>query len=274
MSLGTPVPEWKPPPRPFAAREEQYRWDAGRLDVCCDVAKLPDWAQPVLVGKSCSLVPLHVGHAEVLFDAFMTSKASSTTTTEDVFKYLNHGPYTQAEQLQDWIAKTAVANKDFIPMAILDGPDPSAQPVGYVCYLAISPSRGSVEVGHVTFSPLLQRTRAATEVHFLLMQHAFELGYRRYEWKCNSLNMPSRRAAQRFGFSFEGVLRQVAVVKGHNRDTAYFSILDSEWPQLKVAFETYLADSNFDTATGGQLQSLSALTKPLLAKRDPCLEDA
>mmetsp|Transcript_38079 Transcript_38079/g.69356 ORF Transcript_38079/g.69356 Transcript_38079/m.69356 type:complete len:256 (+) Transcript_38079:67-834(+) len=248
--LGTPVPDWKPPQRPFAALEEDYRRDAADRNVCHghDLAKLPQWAQPVIVGKTCSLVPLHVGHAEALLDAFLTPKSSATTTTEDIFKYLNHGPYTQADGLRDWIARNAVANEDYVAMAVLDGPGPSSKPIGYIMYMAICPEKGSVEVGHVTFSPLLQRTRAATEVHFLLMQYAFQLGYRRYEWKCNSLNMPSRRAAQRFGFSFEGILRQAAVVKGHNRDTAYFSILDSEWPSLKAAFEAYLEDGNFDAS--------------------------
>ena len=126
-----------------------------------------------------------------------------------------------------------------------------------------TPPSGSIEVGHLNFSPLLQRTPAATEAMYLMMRHAFELGYRRYEWKCNALNTPSRLAAQRLGLSFEGIFRQHTVVKGRNRDTAWYAAIDSEWPELRRAFESWLDPANFDDE-GGQVLRLSQLTAPLL----------
>jgi RimJ/RimL family protein N-acetyltransferase len=125
------------------------------------------------------------------------------------------------------------------------------------------PASGSIEVGHLHFSPLLQRTPAATEAMYLMMRHAFELGYRRYEWKCDALNAPSRAAARRLGFSFEGIFRQATVYKGRNRDTAWYAVLDKEWPALCAAFERWLDPSNFD-ADGHQRARLSALTAPLV----------
>ena len=113
----------------------------------------------------------------------------------------------------------------------------SGRPLGIASYLRIHPAEGSIEVGHIHFSPLLQRTKSATESMFLMMQWAFEAGYRRYEWKCNALNLASRRAAQRLGFSFEGIFRQMMIVKGRNRDTAWFAAIDSKWHALKTAFE-------------------------------------
>ena len=136
--------------------------------------------------------------------------------------------------------------------------------MGIASHMRIDPSNGVIEVGHLAYSPLLQRTQAATEAMFLMMERGFALGYRRYEWKCHSLNQPSRQAAQRLGFSFEGVFRQAAVVKRRNRDTAWYSIIDGEWPALREAYRRWLAPENFDTE-GRQRQSLSALTQPLLA---------
>ncbi|MCE9527168.1 MAG: GNAT family N-acetyltransferase, partial [Planctomycetales bacterium] len=129
--------------------------------------------------------------------------------------------------------------------------------------LRIDPRHGSIEVGHLMFSPLLQGRPAATEAMYLMMKRAFELGYRRYEWKCNSLNEPSRRAAQRLGLSYEGLFRQAAVVKRRNRDTAWYAAIDSEWPALKAAFQKWLEPSNFDEK-GQQKVPLSSLTAPLL----------
>ena len=123
----------------------------------------------------------------------------------------------------------------------------------------------SIEVGHVNYSPLLQRTPAATEAMFLMMQRAFALGYRRYEWKCDALNAPSRATALRLGFSFEGVFRQATVYKGRNRDTAWFSIIDHEWPALEPAFQRWLAPANFD-AHGAQRVRLSDLTAAALGR--------
>jgi RimJ/RimL family protein N-acetyltransferase len=135
-------------------------------------------------------------------------------------------------------------------------------------YLRIAPEAGSIEVGHINLSPELQRTRAATDAMFLMMDWAFEAGYRRYEWKCNALNLGSRRAAERLGFSFEGVFRQAAVIKGRNRDTAWFAAIDSEWPMLKAAFDRWLDPDNFDS-DGSQKIALSDLTEPVLVARDP-----
>lgn len=145
---------------------------------------------------------------------------------------------------------------------------PGGSVAGYAFYLNIVPTMGSIEVGNINFSPLLQRTVAASEAMFLMMQEAFALGYRRYEWKCNALNAPSRRAAQRLGFSWEGIFRQHLIVKGRNRDTAWLAMTDQEWPGIRSAFETWLAPANFDAA-GGQLQSLADLTAPHRVAGDP-----
>ena len=145
---------------------------------------------------------------------------------------------------------------------------PDGAPVGYAFYLNIVPAMGSIEVGNINFSPALQRSPAATEAMYLMMKEAFELGYRRYEWKCNALNMPSRRAAQRFGFSWEGIFRQHLIVKSRNRDTAWLAMTDQDWPGLRTAYETWLSPENFD-ANGEQRQSLRALTTPARVASDP-----
>jgi RimJ/RimL family protein N-acetyltransferase len=134
-----------------------------------------------------------------------------------------------------------------------------------ISYLSIVPEHGLIELGHIWFSRQLQRTPAATEAVYLLAKHAFqELGYRRLEWKCNALNAPSRNAALRFGFEFEGIFKQHRVVKGHNRDTAWFAITDKRWPAVNAAFETWLDPANF-AADGSQLQSLRELTTKIFA---------
>jgi RimJ/RimL family protein N-acetyltransferase len=129
---------------------------------------------------------------------------------------------------------------------------------GVASYLRVDPANGSIEVGHIAYAPSLQRTRAGTEAMYLMMRRAFELGYRRYEWKCDALNAPSRAAAARLGFSFEGVFRQAMVNKGRNRDTAWYSVVDGEWPRLRAAFERWLDPANFDEA-GRQRSSLQSL---------------
>jgi RimJ/RimL family protein N-acetyltransferase len=134
-------------------------------------------------------------------------------------------------------------------------------PAGVASYLNIAPAAGSIEVGHIHYSPRLQRTPAATEAMYLMMKQAFELGYRRYEWKCDSLNTPSRAAALRLGFHYEGLFRQAVVYKQRNRDTAWFSIIDSEWPRLKEAYQQWLAVANFDPQ-GRQLRALGEFIKP------------
>lgn len=142
----------------------------------------------------------------------------------------------------------------------------TSKAVGVASYLNIDPTSGSVEVGHIHYSPLLQGSAAGTEAMFLLMQLAFELGYRRYEWKCHALNAASRRAAQRLGLSFEGVFRQAKVIKGRNRDTAWYAAIDAEWPQLKEAFQRWLDPANFD-AEGQQRSRLSDLTAPVVQRQ-------
>jgi RimJ/RimL family protein N-acetyltransferase len=153
--------------------------------------------------------------------------------------------------------KAVCLGDDPLFFAIVDAK--TGRAVGLASYLRIDPRVGSIEVGHLRFSSLLQRTPAATEAMALMMRRAFELGYRRYEWKCDALNAPSRAAAERLGFEFEGIFRQARLNKGRNRDTAWFSILDREWPALRPAFERWLDPANFD-ANGKQRARLSELT--------------
>lgn len=176
------------------------------------------------------------------------------------------GPFESEVALAQWI-DSAQHSED--PMFFTFAPTGEG-PAGFGSYLRIAPDAGSIEVGFLSFSPKLQRTVAATEAMFLMMKWAFEAGYRRYEWKCNALNLASRRAAQRLGLSYEGIFRQAAVVKGRNRDTAWFAAIDQEWPDLKRAFETWLSPANFD-ADGQQKTSLSDLTRSILVSVDPAL---
>ena len=166
-----------------------------------------------------------------------------------------YGPFADAPAFSQWIA-SRLPLQDPYSYAIVE---PSGRTVGIATLMEIKPAMRSIEVGHIVYSPALQRTRLATEAQYLLATYVFEtLGYRRYEWKCNALNAPSRRAALRYGFVYEGTLRQTMIAKGRNRDTTYFSMLDSEWPARKRAFEAWLAPDNFDAA-GRQKASLSAL---------------
>jgi RimJ/RimL family protein N-acetyltransferase len=155
-----------------------------------------------------------------------------------------------------------VKRTDICPFAVIDRADGKAK--GHLWMMEIRPAHGVFEVGSITYAPALQRTRPATEAVYLVGEYGFSLGYRRYEWKCNNRNEPSKRAAQRFGFTFEGVFRQHQVVKGENRDTAWYSILDKEWPARKAVFERWLAPDNFDR-DGRQKQSLAALTREAAA---------
>jgi RimJ/RimL family protein N-acetyltransferase len=148
--------------------------------------------------------------------------------------------------------------------AIIDGATGKA--IGVASFMRIDLKNGAIEVGNINYSPLLQRTRAATEAMYLMMKRAFALGYRRYEWKCDSLNASSRAAAQRLGFSYEGVFRQAVVYKGRNRDTAWYAMIESEWPALDQAFTRWLDPDNFDEQ-GRQRLRLSDLTAPILKRR-------
>jgi RimJ/RimL family protein N-acetyltransferase len=226
---------------------------------------LPDWYAPraptpaSLQGRYCRLEPLSTQrHGAELFAALSLDAGGAGWT------YLPYGPFVTLGAYVSWLEAQEVLS-DPLFFTIID--TASDKPVGLCAYLRIDAAAGCIEVGHLHFSPLLQRKPAATEAMYLMMRHAFELGYRRYEWKCDALNEASRKAAQRLGFSFEGIFRQARVVKGRNRDTAWFSVIDGEWPKLRVAFEQWLAPENFD-AQGQQKLALSALTLPLLARRD------
>lgn len=184
-----------------------------------------------------------------------------------IWDFLPYGPFPSRAAYCDWIEATCTGcDPTFYAAFDKD----TGRWGGVASYLRIAPAAGTIEVGHINLSKQLQRTRAATEAMMLMMQWAFEAGYRRYEWKCNAANLASRRAAERYGFSYEGVFRQAAVVKGRNRDTAWFACIDSEWPAIGDAFQTWLDPANFDAA-GCQNQSLSALTAPILVARDPVL---
>jgi len=178
-----------------------------------------------------------------------------------------YGPFSSASQYHRWVRDHAeLTDPCFYAIKNLE----SGGWEGVASYLRIAPEAGSIEVGHISLSPALQRTRAATESMYLMMAWAFDAGYRRYEWKCNALNLASRRAAQRLGLSYEGVFRQAAVVKGRNRDTAWFAAIDAEWPALKEAYATWLSPSNFD-AEGRQRESLADMTSLVRAREDPAL---
>ena len=221
-------------------------------------APVDGWTAPpgpsrmILEGRYCRLEPLHIDHAEALYAAHCQDKEGRNWT------YLPAGPYETFEGYRDWVWDAAASPDPMHYSVITD-----KGPVGTASYLRINRGAGSIEVGYITWSPLLQRTVASTEAMFLMMQWAFENGYRRYEWKCNALNKPSRDAAMRLGLSYEGVFRQAQIVKGGNRDTAWYAAIDAEWPSLKTAFETWLDPANFD-AEGRQRQSLSSLTRPIL----------
>lgn len=200
-------------------------------------------------GHRISLEPTRAEHAAALYDAFLKDESGRNWT------YLLREPLRDLSEAQAWIDECAAStDPQFYTLCTPDG-----TPVGIASHLRIDPKNGVIEVGHIHFSPLLQRSPAATEAMYLMMKRAFdELGYRRYEWKCDALNGPSRRAAERLGFTYEGTFRQAVVSKGRNRDTAWFSIIDSEWPKLKERFEAWLAPENFD-AEGQQIARLQDL---------------
>ena len=225
-SLGQPVgpalPEWTPRPRP---------------------------ARTPMVGRYCRVEPLDVErHGAELWEAVSLDREGGSWT------YLSVGPFADVASFTEWLTRVQPAD-DPLYHAIVDTQTNKA--VGFASFMRIDPPNGVIEVGSILYSPLLQRTRAATEAMYLMMRRAFdELGYRRYEWKCDTLNGPSRAAAARLGFTFEGIFRQAVVYKGRSRDTAWFSIVDAEWPRIKSAFERWLDPANFD-ADGRQLRSLA-----------------
>lgn len=202
-----------------------------------------------LEGDLVRLEPLDPArHARDLFEA--------SDRANGIWTYLAYGPFETLTSFTAWLEARA-ASKDPLFYAVVDRTAGAAR--GMASYMRIAPADGVIEIGHIWFAPPLQRTRQATEAIFLLARHAFDgLGYRRLEWKCDSLNAPSRRAAERFGFTYEGIFRQHMVIKDRNRDTAWFSIIDSEWPSRRAAFEQWLAPSNFDS-DGKQRRTLAEI---------------
>lgn len=222
-----------------------------------DLARRPPARAPEhrsLQGSRVRLEPLDPDrHASDLFAA-----AQGRGADPDLWRYLPYGPFADAAELRAWLAERA-ASVDPLFLAVVDRATGRAG--GVVSYLRIEPAHGCIEIGHIWLGAGLQRTPLATEAIHLLARHAFDdLGNRRLEWKCNAANARSRRAAERLGFTFEGVFRQHMIVKGRNRDTAWFSLLDGEWPAARAAFEAWLAPSNFDAA-GRQRRSLAALRR-------------
>lgn len=229
--VGRPVPDWRIPPRP--PREP-------------------------MAGRYCRLEPVLADrHAADLY------AANAQDADGRMWTYLPYGPFPSPDAYRAWLESVS-ASVDPLFFAIVELA--SGKAAGIASYLRIDPANGAIEVGHLAFSPRLQRTPAATEAMFLMMQWAFGAGYRRYEWKCNALNAPSRRAALRLGFSFEGVFRQAAIVKGRNRDTAWYAAIDAEWPALERAYRSWLAPDNFETG-GRQRRSLASLTEPVVQRR-------
>lgn len=231
QTLGWRVDGWTPPPFPPLA---------------------------AIQGRTCRLEPLSVAaHAADLH------AANQRDTDARNWTYLPYGPFATLRDYTAWM-EHGLSHADPQFHAIVDLT--TGRATGVASYLRIDPAAGSIEVGHIHCSPLLQRTIASTEAMYLMMKRAFGLGYRRYEWKCNALNAPSRAAALRLGFSYEGIFRQARVDKGRNRDTAWYAAIDKEWPALEEAFQQWLDPSNFDER-GRQRAGLSALTSHILVSR-------
>ncbi|MGH2852856.1 MAG: GNAT family N-acetyltransferase [Solirubrobacteraceae bacterium] len=214
-------------------------------------AKLPERTE--LRGSHIVLRPIGAeGDAEPLYAVSHLPDGDPA-----VWTYLPDGPYESVEHLRQTLswAETST-DRLYFALVRLAG----ERPLGWASYLRITPECGVIEIGHIWFAPELQRTTAATEAIYLLISHAFDdLGYRRVEWKCNALNTASRRAAERFGFMFEGVFRKHQIVKGRNRDTAWYAITDDEWPAIRACFQAWLLPENFDSY-GRQIRSLGELT--------------
>jgi RimJ/RimL family protein N-acetyltransferase len=224
--IGFPLPHWSPRPRP---------------------------PRSAMVGRHCIVEPVDPAlHAAELYAAYQLDEEGRNWT------YLPYGPFDRFEDYRDWLVRDSAGDDPLRHVVIQRG---GGRAAGVASLMRIDPMAGVIEVGGINYAPPLQRTPAATEAMYLLMRRVFdELGYRRYEWKCDALNAPSRAAAQRRGFRYEGLFRQATVYKGRNRDTCWFSILDSEWLALKAAFERWLDPENFDNA-GQQREKLSDLIR-------------
>jgi RimJ/RimL family protein N-acetyltransferase len=226
------------------------------LAVGTPVDPLPSGRRPErapLAGGHARLEPVDAGaHGQSLY-------RRSHARPEDavLWTYLAYGPFAEQGAFERWLGERA-RSEDPLFFAVVDLSGGEA--AGMASYMNVVAANGTIEIGHIWFAPALQKSRAATEAIYLLARHAFEdLGYRRLEWKCDALNAASMRAARRFGFTYEGTFRQHMVVKGRNRDTAWFAMLDREWPAQRTAFERWLAPENFDV-DGRQRVALSALT--------------
>ena len=229
-------------------------------------APLPHWTPPqpplgeVLTGAFVQLERMNPArHGADLHRAYLGH--------DGLWDYLPYGPFATPADYIRWAQGTACGDD---PLFYVLRNRATGLCGGVASYLRITPASGSIEVGHINLSPEIAGSRMATEAMFLMMDWAFGAGYRRYEWKCDALNLPSRRAAQRLGFSFEGIFRQATVYRQRNRDTAWFSIIDAEWPSLRAAYQTWLNPANFD-ATERQKVSLAALTGSLRGASDPTL---
>jgi RimJ/RimL family protein N-acetyltransferase len=220
-------------------------------------AELPDW-QPVLElvrgvlhGRFSHLVPLTLDHSEALFAAY------SLAGDDRDWTWLGSLMPRTLSEMSAWITDK-IQDKSLVPYAVIDAKTGTA--VGVVCFAESDTEHGLTEIGHVTWSPLMQRTAIGTEAVFLMLNYAFSMGYRRVAWRCDSLNQASRRAAERLGFTYEGRFRQAMVRKQRNRDTEWLSIIDAEWPAVNKALAAWLAEDNF-TADGDQKVKLEALLK-------------
>ncbi len=214
---------------------------------------------PLPVGNVPDMRPLHgrwmrldhvsaTKHAADLYASF-----DGKDPEDHIWTYLAYGPFASEEEFAEWVKQREAARDPWFYALVRRD---TGKAVGMGAFMRNDAANGVIEIGHIWMSPALQQTREATEAIYLMMRHCFEdLGVRRLEWKCDSLNAPSRKAAERFGFTFEGIFRQHFIIKGRNRDTAWFSMLDTEWPKVRSAFETWLKDDNFD-ATGQQKAKL------------------
>ncbi len=234
--------------RSDAAELDELGQPIGRAVDGWSTRELP--GDEVLEGRHCRVEPLDPArHLEDLWAAV------SLDTTGGMFTYLPYGPFGTLASYRSWMESTCLGADPLFRAIVAGAP---ARAVGVASFLRPHPEVGVIEVGHLQYSPVLQRTTAATEAMYLMMRRVFtELGYRRYEWKCDSLNAPSRRAADRLGFRFEGIFRQATMYKGRNRDTAWYAIVDSEWPALDRAFRAWLDETNF-TADGTQRRALES----------------
>jgi RimJ/RimL family protein N-acetyltransferase len=215
-----------------------------------------------LEGRFCRLEPLEAArHSEALWLAWREPDPEIDNDAEGHARwtYLGGRPFDDETGCRAWLARMG-ADCELLCYAVVDLADETA--VGMATYLNIVPEEGRIEIGHLSFSPRMARTSMSSEALMLMMAHAFDKGYRRLEWKCDALNVPSRRAAERLGFRFEGVFRQHRVVAGRNRDTAWFSVLDGEWPAIHECHRRWLAPENFDAA-GRQYRSLASMTAAL-----------